>query len=202
MEELITDSPIGKDTVSQDSKRERYFDEFDYGIDVQDNVIYFDGDIQAGLTFDLIAKTRLLKKLNPNLSEINIMLNSGGGDVLEGLALIDFMRDMETKGIKFNIIVRGIAMSMGAIILAAGTGKRMASKHSKIMVHQISTIVGGKLSDVKSNARFSEELEDECNQILSDSTNQPKDYWANIQSSDYFMSAERALELGIIDKII
>jgi ATP-dependent protease ClpP protease subunit len=58
------------------------------------------------------------------------------------------------------------------------------------------------LSDVKSNAKFSEELETECNQLMAESTKMDKDYWQNIQSSDYFMSAEKALELGIIDVII
>jgi ATP-dependent Clp protease protease subunit len=106
------------------------------------------------------------------------------------------------QGIKYNIIVRGAAMSAGALLLACGTGTRVASKHSKIMVHQLSTIVVGKLSDVKSNAKFSEELESDCNQLMSESTKKDKEYWENISSNDYFISAQQALELGIIDKII
>jgi ATP-dependent protease ClpP protease subunit len=70
------------------------------------------------------------------------------------------------------------------------------------MVHQLSTIVVGKLSDVKSNAKFSEELEHECNQLMANNSKMDKEYWENISSSDYFMSADKALELGIIDKII
>ena len=112
------------------------------------------------------------------------------------------MKAQEEQGIKFNIIVRGAAMSAAALLLTCGTGVRAASKHSKIMVHQLSTIVVGKLSDVKSNAKFSEELENECNQLMADRTNKDKEYWESISSSDYFMSAEKALELGIIDKII
>jgi ATP-dependent Clp protease protease subunit len=130
------------------------------------------------------------------------LLNSPGGDVIETLGLIDYMKSQEEQGIKFNIIVRGAAMSAAALLLTCATGVRAASKHSKIMVHQLSTIVVGKLSDVKSNAKFSEELEHECNQLMANNSKMDKAYWENISSSDYFMSAEKALELGIIDKII
>ena len=179
-----------------------YYREFDYGIDTTDNVILIQDEIQSGLTFDIVSKVRLLKKINGELETINILLNSPGGDVIETLALIDYIQSQKDQGIKFNIIVRGAAMSAAALLLTCGTGVRAASKHSKIMVHQLSTIVVGKLSDVKSNAKFSEELEHECNQLMADHSNMDKEYWENISSSDYFMSAEKALELGIIDKII
>jgi len=179
----------------------KYYREYDYGVDSTDNVIFIQDEIQSGLTFDVISKVRLLKKINGNVDSVNILLNSGGGDVIETLALIDYMKSQKDQ-IKFNIIVRGMAMSAAALLLANGTGTRAASKHSKIMVHQLSTIVVGKLSDVKSNAKFSEELELECNRLMAESTKMDKEYWENIQSSDYFMSAEKALELGIIDVII
>lgn len=179
-----------------------YYREFDYGIDTTDNVILIQDEIVSGLTFDIVSKVRLLKKINGDVNTINILLNSPGGDVIETLALIDFMKTQEEQGIKFNIIVRGSAMSAAALLLTCGTGTRAASKHSKIMVHQLSTIVMGKLSDIKSNAKFSEELENECNTLMAENTKMDKEYWESSQSSDYFMSAEKALELGIIDKII
>jgi len=179
-----------------------YYREFDYGIGTTDNVILIQDEITSGLTFDIVSKVRLLKKINGDINTINILLNSPGGDVIETLALIDYFQSQKEQGIKFNIIVRGAAMSAAALLLTCGTGLRAASKHSKIMVHQLSTIVVGKLSDVKSNAKFSEELEHECNQLMADNSKMDKEYWENISSSDYFMSAEKALELGIIDKII
>lgn len=179
----------------------KYYREFDYGIDTTDNIIFIQDEIQNGLTFDIISKVRLMKKINGKIDTINILLNSGGGDVIETLALIDYMKSQKDE-IKFNIIVRGMAMSAAALLLSNGTGIRAASKHSKIMVHQLSTIVVGKLSDVKSNAKFSEELELECNELMAKSTKMDKEYWQNSQSSDYFMNAEKALELGIIDQII
>jgi ATP-dependent Clp protease protease subunit len=190
------------ETPDGDDNQRNHFREFDYGIDTTDNVILIQDEIVSGLTFDVVSKVRLLKKINGDIDTINILLNSPGGDVIETLALIDFMKTQEEQGIKFNIIVRGSAMSAAALLLTCGTGTRAASKHSKIMVHQLSTIVMGKLSDIKSNAKFSEELENECNALMAENTKMGKEYWESSQSSDYFLSAEKALELGIIDKII
>ena len=208
MDELYQDTTSGRTTTPKYSidkgndPQESYFREFDYGIDSTDNVILIQDEIQTGLTFDIVSKVRLLKKINGELNTINILLNSPGGDVIETLALIDFIKSQEQQGLKFNIIVRGSAMSAAALLLTCGTGIRAASKHSKIMVHQLSTVVVGKLSDVKSNAKFSEELENECNQLMAENSKMDKEYWEGISSSDYFMSAEKALELGIIDKVI
>lgn len=196
------DLRIGYDSNDERDLQRTYYREFDYGIDTTDNVILIQDEITSGLTFDIVSKVRLLKKINGELSTINILLNSPGGDVIETLALIDYIQSQKDQGITFNIIVRGSAMSAAALLLTCGTGVRAASKHSKIMVHQLSTVVVGKLSDVKSNAKFSEELEHECNQLMADNSNMDKEYWEGISSSDFFMSAEKALECGIIDKII
>ena len=81
-----------------------------------------------------------------------MLLNSPGGDVVETLGLIDYIRTLkDNDGIATNIVCRGSAMQLAALLLA-GTGLRAASKHSKIMVHQLSTFNMGKLEDVKSNA--------------------------------------------------
>ena len=189
------------------SKRERdkwfqEFREFDYGIDINDNIILIQDEIQTGLLFDVVSKVRLLKKINTDLKSITILLNSGGGDVVETLGLIDYIRSLDRDGIKINIVCRGMAMSAAALLLTAGTGLRAASKHSKIMVHQLSSFTAGKLSDIKSNARFAEQLEEDCNQIMEECTKKDKTWWKSNQQNDYFITSEKALELGIIDKII
>jgi len=189
------------------SKRERdkwfqEFREFDYGIDINDNIILIQDEIQTGLLFDVVSKVRLLKKINTDLKSITILLNSGGGDVVETLGLIDYIRSLDRDGIKTNIVCRGMAMSAAALLLTAGTGLRAASKHSKIMVHQLSSFTAGKLSDIKSNARFAEQLEEDCNQIMEECTKKDKTWWKSNQQNDYFITSEKALELGIIDKII
>lgn len=193
---------VGYGESDKEDTQLNYYREFDYGIDTTDNVILIQDEITSGLTFDIVSKVRLLKKINGDISSINILLNSPGGDVIETLALIDFIQSQKEQGITFNIIVRGAAMSAAALLLTCGTGVRAASKHSKIMVHQLSTVVVGKLSDIKSNAKFSEQLEDDCNQLMADYSKMDKEYWEDISSSDYFMSADKALELGIIDKVI
>ena len=142
-------------------------------------------------------------KINTDLKSVTILLNSPGGNVVETLALIDYIRTLkENEGIDTNIVCRGSAMSAAALLLACGTGLRAASKHSKVMVHQLSTMNYGKLEDIKSNAKFAEELEDDCNTLMAEVTKKDKEFWKENQRSDYFLSAEEALELGIIDKIV
>jgi len=190
-------------TPSEKEKWFQEFREFDYGLDIRDNVILVQDEIIQGLTFDVISKVRLLRKINSDLKSITILLNSPGGDVVETLGLIDYIRSLDTnEGIKTNIVCRGSAMSAAALLLAAGTGVRAASKHSKIMVHQLSSFAAGKLSDLKSNAKFAEQLEDDCNSIMEECTKKDKKWWEENQQNDYFLSANDALELGIIDKII
>jgi len=194
------------DVTSKPSEREKHFQqfrEFDYGIDIDANIILIQDEIAQGMVFDTISKVRLLRKINENLTSVTILLNSPGGDVVETLALIDYIRTIkENEGIDTNIVCRGSAMSAAALLLAAGTGLRAASKHSKIMVHQLSTFNMGKLEDVKSNAKFAEQLEEDCNNIMAECTKKDKTFWKENQRTDYFLNAEDALELGIIDKII
>jgi ATP-dependent Clp endopeptidase proteolytic subunit ClpP len=194
------------DVKSKPSERDRHFQEFrefDYGLDIDSNIILVQDEISQGMVFDCISKVRLLRKINKDLTSVTILLNSPGGDVVETLALIDYIRTIkESEGVDTNIVCRGSAMSAAALLLAAGTGLRAASKHSKIMVHQLSTFNMGKLEDVKSNAKFAEQLEEDCNTIMAECTNKDKKFWKENQRTDYFLNAEDALELGIIDKII
>tara|TARA_R110000851_G_scaffold297731_1_gene453044 strand:- start:1340 stop:1978 length:639 start_codon:yes stop_codon:yes gene_type:complete len=193
-------------TETSTADKEKYFQEFrefDYGLDITDNIIIIQDVIQTGQLFDFISKVRLLKKINSKLKTITLLLNSGGGDVVETLGLIDYIRNLrDSEDIKVNIVCRGMAMSAAAMLLSAGTGVRVASKHSKIMVHQLSSFAGGKLGDLKSNAKFAEQLEDDCNLIMEQCTNKDKSWWKDTQQNDYFLSAQQALELGILDKII
>ena len=192
--------------VKAPSERDKHFQEFrefDYGLDIDSNIILVQDEISQGMVFDTISKVRLLRKINKDLKSVTILLNSPGGDVVETLALIDYIRTIkENEGIDTNIVCRGSAMSAAALLLACGTGLRAASKHSKVMVHQLSTMNFGKLEDIKSNAKFAEQLEDDCNNLMAEVTKKDKEFWKENQRSDYFLGAQEALELGIIDKII
>jgi len=196
--------PLYVDEATKDNEKWfQEFREFDYGIDINNNVILIQDEVAMGLLFDVVSKVRLLRKINSELKAITLLLNSPGGDVVETLGLIDYIRSLNTnEGIKTNMVCRGSAMSAAALLLAAGTGVRVASKHSKIMVHQLSTMNFGKLGDIKSNAKFAEQLEDDCNTIMEECTKKDKKWWQENQQNDYFLSSSEALELGIIDKII
>ena len=190
-------------TPSERDKHFQEFREFDYGIDIESNIILVQDEISQGMVFDTISKVRLLRKINKDLKSVTILLNSPGGDVVETLALIDYIRTIkDNEGITTDIVCRGSAMSAAALLLSCGTGLRAASKHSKVMVHQLSSMNFGKLEDVKSNAKFAEQLEDDCNTLMAEVTKKDKEFWKENQRTDYFLSAEEALELGIIDKII
>lgn len=201
-----TENDVMEDKVGKVSIRDKWFQEFrefDYGLDIQDNIILVQDEISQGMVFDCISKVRLLRKINPELKSITLLLNSPGGDVVETLGLIDYIRTLkENENISTNIVCRGSAMSAAALLLACGTGLRAASKHSKVMVHQLSTMNFGKLEDIKSNAKFAEQLEDDCNNLMAEVTKKDKEFWKENQRSDYFLSAQEALELGIIDKIV
>jgi ATP-dependent Clp protease protease subunit len=198
----LTPSYVEKKPSERD-KHFQEFREFDYGLDIESNIILVQDEISQGMVFDTISKVRLLRKINKDLKSVTILLNSPGGDVVETLALIDYIRTIkENEGIDTNIVCRGSAMSAAALLLACGTGLRAASKHSKVMVHQLSTMNFGKLEDIKSNAKFAEQLEDDCNNLMAEVTKKDKEFWKENQRSDYFLGAQEALELGIIDKII
>ena len=198
-----TDVTEEKEKVSARELHFQEFREFDYGLDIEDNIILVQDEISQGMVFDCISKVRLLRKINPELKSITLLLNSPGGDVVETLALIDYIRTLkDNEDISTNIVCRGSAMSAAALLLSCGTGLRAASKHSKVMVHQLSTMNFGKLEDIKSNAKFAEQLEDDCNNLMEEVTKKDKKFWKENQRSDYFLSAEEALELGIIDKIV
>ena len=135
------------------------------------------------------------KKSDP----INLLLNSNGGDVYEALGIIDYIQTLE---VPVNVIARGRAMSAGAMILCCGTGVRAASKNTSIMMHEASAEVFGKSSDIKANADHIDQLEEDFYKMLAEKTSQPEDFWRKACRKDFYISAEKAMELGVIDKVI
>jgi ATP-dependent Clp protease protease subunit len=93
-------------------------------------------------------------------------------------------------------------MSAGAMILCCGTGVRAASKNTTIMMHEASAELFGKSSDIKANADHIDQLEEDFYKVLSKKTLQTEEFWRKACRKDFYISAEKALELGVIDKII
>ena len=178
------------------------FNEIDYGVSINESIIYLHGDIQIGNLFDFISKVRIILANRPEEKKgdpINLLLNSNGGDVYEALGIIDYIESLE---VPVNIIARGRAMSAGAMILCCGTGVRAASKSTTIMVHEASAEIFGKSADIKANADHIDELEEDFYKIMAIKTNQNEEFWRKACRKDYYMTAQKALELGLIDKVI
>jgi ATP-dependent Clp protease protease subunit len=206
------DSLYGDDRKSQYKKDKELRDEFDeddsvyneidYGLNINDSVVYLHGDIMIGNLFDFIAKIRIILSNRPEENEkdpITLMINSNGGDVYEALGIIDYI---ESLSVPVNVIARGRAMSAAAMILCCGTGLRAASKSSTIMVHEASAEIFGKSADIKANAEHIDELEEEFYKMMAKKTKHDEDFWRKACRKDYYMTAQKALELGLIDKVI
>lgn len=215
---LYGEKPLHKPIIDPESSDDRQFDEndsalycaddysiyklLDYGVDVKDGIIFIQGDIAQGHLFDIITKSRLIlsQRSDTNmLDPITIVINSDGGDLYEALGIIDYI---DAQPIKYNIIARGRAMSAAALLLACGTGTRAASKHTHIMIHELSSNNSGTATDIKLAASHIDMLDDILYNLLGTRTKHPKEYWQGMARRDFFMSATKALELGIIDEII
>lgn len=196
----------GKKKLSEkddkEAKDDSIYNEIDYGLSVEDSVIYMHGDIQLGNLFDFIAKVRLILANRPAdkaKEPITLLINSNGGDVYEALGIIDYI---ESLSVSVNVIARGRAMSAAAMILCCGTGIRAASKSSTIMVHEASAEIFGKSADIKANAEHIDDLEEEFYKMMATKTKHDEEFWRKACRKDYYMTAQKAMDLGLIDKVM
>jgi ATP-dependent Clp protease protease subunit len=172
-------------------------------LDLRDSVIYLNDDIGENTLVDLMIRVRAI--LNNRTSDtrnepINLIINSNGGDVYEMLGIIDYI---ESLSVPINTICRGRAFSAAAVILACGTGVRMASKRSCVMFHEsISFMDGIKISDMSAYINNLNSLENDVCNLLASKSNKNADWWKQQQKTDLFLSAEQLKQYGIIDEII
>ena len=132
--------------------------------------------------------------------DITIYINSPGGSVYAGLAIYDTMQFIKPD---VATICVGIAMSMGALLLAGGAeGKRMALPNAKILIHQVSGGFQGQGTDIEIQARETITLKRRLEEIIAQHTDQPIEKVSKDMERDYFMTAEEAQEYGIVDKVI
>lgn len=205
MDTIYDDEPIKpkkKKELVEDIKEDSTFNEIDYGLNINDSVVYLHGDIMLGNLFDLISKVRIILANRPKENAqdpINLMINSNGGDVYEALGMIDYI---ESLSVPVNIIARGRAMSAAAMILACGTGKRVASKLTTIMLHEASAEIFGKSADIKANADHIDGLENDFYTMMAAKTTQTEEFWRAACRKDFYISATKAKELGVIDEVI
>jgi len=183
--------------IEQDSRGERAFDI--YSRLLKDRIIFLGTPIDDQIANLVVAELLHLESEEPD-KDISIYINSPGGSVYAGLTIYDaiqFVRpDIQTTCV-------GIAMSMGALLLAGGTkGKRTALPNAKILIHQVSGGFEGQATDIEIQAREVITVKRRLEEIIAEHTGQPLERVSKDMERDYFMTSEEAREYGIIDRVI
>ena len=183
--------------IEQTGRGERVYDI--YSRLLKDRIIFIGSPIDDHVANLVIAQLLFLEAEDPE-KDIYIYINSPGGVVSAGLAIYDTMQYIKPD---VSTICVGMAASMAAILLAAGTkGKRYALPHSRIMIHQPMGGVQGQATDIEIHAKEIIKLKNMLNQILSKHTGQPIEKIEKDTDRNFFMSPEEAKEYGIIDEVI
>jgi ATP-dependent Clp protease, protease subunit len=192
-------SPLVPMVIEQTSRGERAFDI--YSRLLNERIVFLGTPVDDQIANLVVAQLLHLESEDPD-KDISIYINSPGGDVYAGLAIYDTMQFIRPQ---VQTICVGIAMSMGAVLLAGGTkGKRLALPNAKILIHQIWTPYGpgGQAADIERRARETINLKRRIEEILAEHTNQDVEKVSHDTDRDYFMTAQEAKEYGIIDTVI
>ncbi|MBO9606335.1 MAG: ATP-dependent Clp endopeptidase proteolytic subunit ClpP [Paenibacillaceae bacterium] len=183
--------------VEQTAKGERSYDI--YSRLLKDRIVMISGEINDELANAVIAQLLFLASEHAE-KDISLYINSPGGVTTSGLAIIDTMRFIKPD---VSTICIGMAASMGAILLCAGTkGKRLALPHAEVMIHQPWGGSRGQAADIKIQAEHIIKTRDRLNRILADQSGQPFDKVAQDADRDYYMSAQEAVAYGLIDRVL
>lgn len=167
----------------------------------RERIIFLGRGINDGLANQIIAVMLYLDS-EDNSKPIYLYINSPGGSVTAGMAIYDTIQHIKSDVVTICV---GLAASMGAFLLAAGTkGKRLALPHSRIMIHQPLGGIQGRrqATDIEIEAKEILRIRDQLNSIMATHTGQPIEKIQKDTDRDFFMSAEEAKEYGIIDKVI
>ena len=183
--------------VEQTARGERAYDI--YSRLLKDHIIFIGSPIDDVIANLVIAQLLFLEAEDPE-RDISLYINSPGGSVTDGLAMLDTMQFIRPD---VSTICIGQAMSMGAILLAAGTpGKRFALPNARIMIHQPSGGMQGTASDIQIQAREILRLREQLNLMLSSWTGQPVETIASDADRDFVLTAAESVKYGLIDKVI
>jgi ATP-dependent Clp protease protease subunit len=192
-------SPLIPMVIEQTSRGERSFDI--YSRLLNERIIFLGTPITDDIANLVIAQLLHLESEDPD-KDISLYINSPGGDVYAGFAIYDAMQFIKPD---IATICVGIAMSMGAVLLAGGAkGKRMALPNSKILIHQVWSPGGGQgqAADIEIRAREIINLKRRIEEILAEHTGQEIDKIQKDTDRDFFMSSEEAQEYGLIDRVL
>jgi ATP-dependent Clp protease protease subunit len=183
--------------VEQTSRGERAFDI--YSRLLNERIVFLGTPITEDIANLIVAQLIHLESEDPD-KDISIYINSPGGSVYAGLAIYDAMQFIKPD---IQTICVGVAMSMGALLLAGGSQeKRMALPNSKILIHQVSGGFSGQATDIEIHAKEIIDVRQRLDEIIAKHTGQPLEKVAKDTERDYFMSAEEAKEYKIVDRVI
>ncbi len=183
--------------VEQSSRGERAYDI--YSRLLKERVVFLVGPIDDPVANVVVAQLLFLESENPD-KDINLYVNSPGGNVSSGLAIYDTVQFIKPD---VSTICVGLAASMGALLLAGGAkGKRYCLPHSRLMIHQPSGGAYGQATDVDIHAREILRLRERLNEVLAAHTGQPLEKIALDTERDNFMSAEEAVGYGLVDQVL
>jgi len=183
--------------IEQTNRGERAYDI--YSRLLKDRIIMLGSAIDDNVSNSIVAQLLFLEAENPE-KDITLYINSPGGSITSGMAIYDTMQYIKPD---VSTVCIGMAASMGAFLLAAGKkGKRFALPNSEVMIHQPLGGAQGQATEIEIAARRILFLKEKLNQILADRTGQSLETLQRDTERDNFMTAERALEYGLIDKVI
>jgi ATP-dependent Clp protease protease subunit len=183
--------------VEQTSRGERAFDI--YSRLLNERIIFLGTPVTEDIANLIVAQLIHLESEDPD-KDVSIYINSPGGSVYAGLAIYDAMQFIKPD---VQTICVGVAMSMGALLLAGGAkDKRMALPNSKILIHQVSGGFSGQATDIEIHAKEIIDVRRRLDEIIAKHTGQPLEKVAKDTERDYFMSAEEAKEYSLVDRVI
>lgn len=166
---------------------------------LRDNIIFLGGPIDDNIANIVIAQLLFVQSEDPK-KDISLYVNSPGGSVTAGLAILDTINHIKND---VSTVCVGVAASAAAVILSAGKkGKRFALPNSEIMIHQPWGGAEGRAADIEITAKHILKVRENLNRILAKNTGKPLDQIEKDVDRDYFMSAEEAKKYGIIDEIL
>ncbi|WP_144585321.1 ATP-dependent Clp endopeptidase proteolytic subunit ClpP [Bacillus cereus] len=182
--------------IEQTNRGERAYDI--YSRLLKDRIIMLGSAIDDNVANSIVSQLLFLESQDPE-KDIHVYINSPGGSITAGMAIYDTMQFIKPQ---VSTICIGMAASMGAFLLAAGEkGKRYALPNSEVMIHQPLGGAQGQATEIEIAAKRILFLREKLNQILADRTGQPLEVLQRDTDRDNFMTAEKALEYGLIDKI-
>ena len=183
--------------IEQSGRGERAYDI--YSRLLRERVIFLVGPVNDSTANLVVAQLLFLESENPD-KDISFYINSPGGSVSAGMSIFDTMNFIKPD---VSTLCMGMAASMGAFLLSAGTkGKRFALPNSKIMIHQPLGGTQGQATDIEIHAREILKTREQLNRILAERSGQPLEKIQNDTERDYYMSADEAATYGLIDKVL